>query len=72
MRRNVIDGDIWITARIAFLRRLLKDRLSEEERTAFEAEIASRSNERGIHQGGHRRIWSPWLRRLQGHTASED
>jgi hypothetical protein len=55
VRRSIVDGDRWIKDRLGFLRSLLEDDhrdLTEEQRAAIEAEMATLSKERGIHHGG--------------------
>jgi hypothetical protein len=51
---QIIDGERWITERLAFLRERLATELTDEERGAAEAEIALLSKERGISLGGLR------------------
>lgn len=50
----MIDGDRWISERLAFLREALKGDLSPDQRQAIDAEIESLRSERGIHHGGPR------------------
>ena len=64
MSGHVIDGERWIAKRLAFLRERLAGELSDAERAAVEAEIASLSKERGLMPGGVRLGRSfRWLRR---------
>ena len=48
----MIDGDRWISERLAFLREALNGDLSAEQRQAIDAEIAVLKSERGIHHAG--------------------
>ncbi len=50
--RHVINGDRWIAERLAHLREMLDTDLADEQRQAFEDEIAVLENERGITCGG--------------------
>lgn len=49
---GMIDGDRWISERLAFLRETLKGDLSAHQREATEAEISALTKERGIHPAG--------------------
>lgn len=51
---RIIDGERWITERLAFLRERLAAELADEERSAVQAEIEVLSKERGISLGGLR------------------
>lgn len=55
----MIDGDRWISERLAFLREALKGDISDEQRRAIADEIESLRNERGIHHGGPRFLHLP-------------
>lgn len=55
----MIDGDRWISERLAFLREALKGDLSGEQRQAIADEIELLRNERGIHHGGPRFLHLP-------------
>jgi hypothetical protein len=70
MQPRIIDGERWIAQRVKFLQGLLHTEISPEQRCAVEAEIDSLSKERGIRQGGRRRIWTPrrWWGRRPKHT----
>lgn len=59
VRVGMIDGDRWISERLAFLRGALNGDLSEDQRQAIEAEIATLRTERGIHHGGPRLLRLP-------------
>ena len=52
MQGNILDGDRWIAERLAFLRGLLEEELSDAQRRAVEDEIAVLSKERGITGAG--------------------
>ena len=54
MPDGIIDGERWITERLKFLRARLTEDLSDDERTAIEAEIEALSQERGLTSGGFR------------------
>jgi hypothetical protein len=60
---SVINGDRWISERLAFLRSRLEADISDEERTTIEKEIAVLSEERGILLAGLR--VPRWLRRFR-------
>lgn len=66
----MIDGDRWIARRLAFLRELLTTDITDEQRSAVEAEIEKLRGERGIHLGGPRRRWFPsrWIGRQRGRS----
>ena len=65
MQGNILDGDRWIAERLAFLRGLLEEELSDAQRRAVEDEIAVLSKERGITGAGRRRrgVLHRWLSR---------
>ena len=69
MRRSVVNGDRWISQRLQHLRDLLRGDLSEEQRQAAEAEIATLSNERGIGCGGGYHLPRVFRRFRKGHEA---
>lgn len=54
VRRGIIDGERWVTQRMAFLRERLTLDLSDDERAAIEAELEVLSHERGLTVGGRR------------------
>ena len=68
MYGSVVNGDRWIAQRLAHLRGLLDGDVSDEERKAIEAEIATLSQERGISLGGLRQ---PRLLRRWRHGSGE-
>ncbi|MGH9042600.1 MAG: hypothetical protein ACRDZ3_20490 [Acidimicrobiia bacterium] len=49
-----IDGERWIVERLKFLREQLGGELSEDERSAIDAEIQVLVNERGLTARGRR------------------
>ena len=55
----MIDGDRWISQRLAFLREALAGDLPDEQRQAIVEEIELLRNERGIHHGGPRFLHLP-------------
>jgi hypothetical protein len=55
VRHDVVNGDRWISDRLAFLHDLLNADISDEQRTFVEAEIAVLSKESGITTSGRRR-----------------
>jgi hypothetical protein len=65
---NVVNGDRWISQRLAHLRELLAGEVSDEQRKAIEAEIAVLSRERGIALGGIRlpRFFRRWRKQKGG------
>ncbi len=48
---RIIDGERWIGERLAFLKERLAAELTDEERSAVQAEIEVLSKERGISLG---------------------
>jgi hypothetical protein len=58
----VVNGDRWISQRLAHLQELLAGEVSDEQRKAIEAEIAVLSKERGFVLGGLRlpRFFRRW------------
>jgi hypothetical protein len=62
VRSRIIDGERWLAERLRVLRQRLTEQLSDDQRTAVEAEIEALSQERGLTVGGHR---MPGLFRLR-------
>ena len=62
---HIINGDQWITARLAYLRELLTGDLTDEQRKTVEHEIAVLSKESGIGFRGRRyvRLLRRWRKR---------
>ena len=73
MHGAIIDGDRWIARRLAFLKERLAGELSEAERAAVEAEIATLTKEAAMTPGGVRvpRTFR-WLRRKVHRRAAGD
>ena len=55
---RIIDGERWIGERLTFLRERLAAGLTEEERSAVQAEIEVPSKERGMSLGGRSQLSS--------------